>query len=462
MLSSFFKKPVQKVSPEALKRMFFIENPGIIGKNIPDTFLNNINDSVYKKKFRELMENTIDTNGFTPFMHIIESNVYGIADLMYILYIAEPENYSWLKLNFQNNNGDTAFMIALKMQEEGIIEKKPKYLNFLQRFVKINPSIINLAAKNNQGLTAFDIATMLNIESIKNYISENYEDLDTSQSGSDSPDIKSLTPTSADFVSLNISYDTTGINLITRQEIPVKQYLLDGIEQIEEEGREERIQERMVSDANGKLKRDESGKPLKEKIVIPAYPAKERIIAQDKTDLIAFKLGESFYLSKRSILTNRLVNNSTLYECNTVTTGHKPTKEMVIPDSKIFNIKIIGVPSNPIFFKYLSFILNKKYNMFEIVNTDKKAVSMVSKYIYDTLGTQAIVSVVSAAHCQEGQDAQLAKLNIINYTFTSETIGGKKSYKKKYRKYNKKTTKKYNKKTLRKKNKKTKKISLYH
>lgn len=347
------------------------------------------------------------------------------------------------------------------MQEEGIIEKKPKYLNFLQRFVKINPSIINLAAKNNQGLTAFDIATMLNIDSIKNYISENYEDLDTSQSGSDTPDIKSLPPTSADFVSLNISDDTTGINLITRQEIPVKQYLIDGIEQIEEEGREERIQERMVSDANGKLKRDESGKPLKEKIVIPAYPAKERIIAQDKTDLIAFKLGESFYLSKRSILSNRLVNNSTLYECNTVTTGHKPTKEMVIPDSKIFNIKIIGVPSNPIFFKYLSFILNKRYNMFEIVNTDKKAVSMVSKYIYDTLGTQAIVSVVSAAHCQEGQDAQLAKLNIINYTFTAETSGGKKTYKKKYRKYNKKTTKKYNKKTLRKKNKKTKK-SFYH
>jgi hypothetical protein len=129
-----------------------------------------------------------------------------------------------------------------------------------------------------------------------------------------------------------------------------------------------------------------------------------------------------------------------------VTTGHKPTKEMVNSDVKLFNIKKIGIPSNPILFKYLSFVFNKKYNIFHIEDTDKRAVSVVSKYIYDSLDTQAIVSVVSAAHCQEGQDTQIAKLKIINYTFSNETIGGKK-----YKRYNKKTKKNKKRKTLKKK-----------
>jgi len=441
MLSSFLKKPINKVSPEILISSLYINNPGIIGKNINNTFLYYIKNT----KFREQLENIIDTNGFTPFMHVIESNSYSPFDLLYILHLAEEDDYSWLKLNVQNNNGDTAFMIALKMVETNILDIQPKYLNFLQRFVKINPSIINLGAKNKQGLSAFDIAVMLDIESIKNYISENYEEFDTTQSGSEAPMIPSFTPTQSDFETLNIPDDTMGTNLITGQEISIKKYLVDGIEQIEEEGNEEIVQERFVMDQNGKVKRDEFGKFVKEKKIIPASPGKELIISQDKTDLIVFKLGENFYLSKRSILGNRLINNSTFYECNRVTTGHKPTKEMVNPDVQLFNIKKIGIPSNPILFKYLSFILNKKYNMFEIVDTDKRAVSVVSKYIYDSLGTQSIVSVVSAAHCQEGQDTQIAKLKIINYTFTHETIGGKK-----YKRYNKKTKKNKKRKTLKK------------
>ena len=450
MISNFFKKQIKIVSPEVLKSSFNINSPGIIGKNIPNTFLNNIKNPDFKDKFREQLENTIDTNGFTPFMHVIESNAYSIPDLLYILHTAEPDNYSWLKLGAQNNNGDTAFMIALKMIETNILQEKPKYLNFLQRFVKINPSIINLGAKNKQGMTAFDIATMLDIESIKNYISENYEEFDTTQSGSENPNIPTLNPTPNDFINLSISDDTTGTNLITNQEIPVKKYLIDGIEQIEEEGTEEYVQERFVSDENGRPKRDEFGKFIKEKKIIPAVPKKELIISNDKTDLIVFKLGENFYLSKRSLFNNRLINNSTLYECNTVTTGHKPTKEMVNQDVKLFNIKKIGVPSNAILFKYLSFILNKKYNMFVIEDTDKRAISVVSKYIYDSLGTSSIVSVVSAAHCQEGQDTQIAKLKIINYTFTKEISGGKK-----IKKNNKKTKKNYRRKTLKRKNKKT-------
>jgi hypothetical protein len=440
MLSNFFKKPIKKVSPEILISDLNIDKPGIIGKNISNTFLYDIKDT----KFREQMENIIDTDGFTPFMHVIESNFYNVASLLYILHLAEDDNYSWLKLNVQNNNGDTAFMLALKMVEANILQSQPKYLNFLQRFVKINPSIINLGAKNKQGMSAFDIATMLDIESIKNYISENYEEFDTTTSGSEAPIIKSFTPSSTDFENLNISDDTTGTNLITGQEISIKQYLVDGIEQIEQEGTPERIREEFVQE-DGKRKRDENGNYLKERKIIPAVPAMEVIISQDKSDLIVFKLGENFYLLKRSILGNRLVNNSTLYECNTITTGHKPTKEMVNPDVKLFNIKKIGIPSNPILFKYISLILNKRYNMFLIEDTDKRAVSVVSKYIYDTLGTQAIVSVVSAAHCQEGQDTQIAKLKIINYTFTQETMGGKK-----YKKYKKKTIKNKRKKTSKK------------
>jgi hypothetical protein len=335
MLSSFFKKPIKKVSPEVLISGLNINNPGIIGKNINNTFLNDIKNI----KFREQLENIIDTNGFTPFMHVIEINSYSPFDLLYILHLAEEDDYSWLKLNVQNNNGDTAFMVALKMVELNILQTQPKYINFLQRFVKIDPLIINLGAKNKQGFSAFDIATMLDIESIKNYISENYEEFDTTQSGSEAPMIPSLTPTPSDFENLNISDDTMGTNLITGQEISIKDYLVNGIEQIEQEGIPERIREDFVKGEDGKVRRDENGKYLKEKKITPAVPPMELIISQDKSDLIVFKLGENFYLSKRSIFGNRLVNNSTLYECNRVTTGHKPTKEMVNSEVKLFNIK---------------------------------------------------------------------------------------------------------------------------
>lgn len=446
-------EPPSILQKKAMFNNFKIDRPGIIAPTDDynkDTFLQMIKDERVQKS----MTNKVDENGYTVFMHVINVPYFWTA-LIYILNLAKEKNYSWLNLGFQNKRGNTALMEAISMLDEYPAQDKPNYCKFLKAFLKIDPGITNLGAKNKDGVTAFDMLNILDLEELKNYISTTYPEFDTTQSSDEPQDIPDKRVTEEDSISINISNDDTGINIENQQEIPVKKYLIDGIEQMQEDAIPESTRTKFVQGEDGRPKKDENGKFIKETQIIEAIPAKEEIISTDKSDLIVFKSRENYFFAKRSYFTNKQINNSTFYECTSISPGGLPAKGTINPESKILNLKKFGIPTNPILFEYLSFILNKKYNMFEIVDTDTKFQAIVSKYIYDSLDNPYPPSIVSASHCQSGTDTTVAKLKVVTYNFVTE--GGKKSTKNKRKKYSKKRTNKRTNKRTKKTTKKTKK-----
>jgi hypothetical protein len=149
-------------------------------------------------------------------------------------------------------------------------------------------------------------------------------------------------------------------------------------------------------------------------------------VNENKTDNIAFKVGERYYLVNRSrfhdMISLGLKDNAVFYGCSCEIEGNWTNPQtwamlqhVVLVKPIYINVQHLGLPIRYVTLTDIRAVLDSEYNFFQI--TKPEDYNIIPSFVSDNILNHGIGSM-SGIHCQSGQEDIIYSIE----TFTPEII----------------------------------------